>query len=156
MFIKEANLANFADENTNYTVSNYIDKLINLSENLLWLVEHNMFVNPKNFKQLLSTEKRKSNSNKIPKIKNIETKPKRFVIFLGIEMDGKLNFVKHVSNFCKKSNNQSNAVCRMANFLGQKENEIIINTFVHSNFNYCPLIWHCSSQNCLKKVGKVQ
>ena len=54
----------------------------------------------------------------------------------GIETDNKLNFVKHISNICKKAKNQLNAICRLQTFMEHKEKEAIINTFVHSNFNY--------------------
>ena len=36
-----------------------------------------------------------------------------------------------------------------------KQKEAIINTFVHSNFNYCCLIWHFSSKKSQNKVEKI-
>ena len=47
-----------------------------------------------------------------------------------IEKSIKLNFEKH--------SNQLNAICRLQTFMGHKEKEAMINTFVHSNFNYGP------------------
>ena len=55
-----------------------------------------------------------------------------------IEKSIKLNFEKHISNVCKKVSNQLNASCRLQTFMGHKEKEAMINTFVHSNFNYGP------------------
>ena len=48
----------------------------------------------------------------------------------------KLNFEKYISNICKKASNQINAICRLQTFMGRKEKEAMINTFVHSNVNY--------------------
>ena len=39
--------------------------------------------------------------------------------------------------------------------MGHKEKEAIINTFVHSNFNYGCLIWHFSSKKSQNKVEKI-
>ena len=38
--------------------------------------------------------------------------------------------------------------------MGHKEKETLINTFVHSNFNYGCLIWHFSSKKSQNKVEK--
>ena len=48
-----------------------------------------------------------------------------------IEKSIKLNFKKHISNVCKKVSNQLNAICRLQIFMGHKEKEAMINTFVH-------------------------
>ena len=74
---------------------------------------------------------------------------------LGIEMDNKLNFEKHISNICKKASNQLNGICRLQTFMGHKEKEVMINTFAHSNFNHGCLIWHCSSKKSQNKVEKI-
>ena len=67
-----------------------------------------------------------------------------------IEKPIKLNFEKYISNICKKAINQLNAICRMQTFMGHKEKEAMINTFVHSNVNYytglcCLCILHFST-----------
>ena len=53
-----------------------------------------------------------------------------------IEKPIKLNFEKYCSNICKKASNQLNAICRLQTFMGHKEKEAMINTFVHANVNY--------------------
>ena len=68
------------------------------------------------------------------------------VKLLGIVIENKLNFEKHISNICKKASNQLNAICRLQTFLGHKEREAILNTSVHSSFNYGCLILHFSSE----------
>ena len=79
------------------------------------------------------------------------------VKLLGIETDNKLNCEKHISNISKKASNQLNRIFRLQTFLDIKKKEAVINTFMHSNFNYGCLIWHCSSiksQNKVKKTHK--
>ena len=52
--------------------------------------------------------------------------------------------------FVKKASRQLNVVSRIQRYIGKKEKEININTFLYSHFMYYPLAWHfCSklSQN---------
>ena len=44
--------------------------------------------------------------------------------------------------------------CR--DLLGKKEKETIINSFVYSNFMYCPLTWHFCSKPSQNKIEKIQ
>ena len=37
---------------------------------------------------------------------------------------------------------QLNPIGRLKRQLGKKELEVIVKSFIYSNFNYCPLIWH--------------
>ena len=74
---------------------------------------------------------------------------------LGIETHNKLNFEKHISNICQKASNQLNAICRLQTYMGHKEKEAMINTFVHSNFNYGRLTWHFSSKKSHNNIEKI-
>ena len=40
--------------------------------------------------------------------------------------------------------------------MGFKEKEVLINSFVYSNFNYCPLVWHFCSSKSMNKIEKIQ
>ena len=96
--------------------------------------DNNMIVNPKKFQAIIINRPNRSNHNWYLTINNAEIKSKESVTILGIEIDNKLNFEKHVSTICKKANNQLNAIRRIGADLGQKEKEILINSFVYSNF----------------------
>ena len=49
-----------------------------------------------------------------------------------------------------------NAICRLAKFMGNKEKIAMVNSFVYSNFGYCPLVWHFCSCESSQKIGKIQ
>ena len=57
---------------------------------------------------------------------------------------------------CSKAAMQLNVICRLAKFMKNKEKAAMINSFVYSNFNYCPLAWHFCSCESLQKTEKVQ
>ena len=73
------------------------------------------------------------------------------VKLLGVEIDNKLSF-ENLSTLVKKASNQPNAFSRIQKFMGFKEKEILLNSFVYSNFNYCPLVWHFCSTKSVKKI----
>ena len=51
---------------------------------------------------------------------------------------------------------QLNAIGRLKHYLGKKEsNKVIVNSFIHSNFNYCPLVWYFSSYKALRKIENI-
>ena len=80
----------------------------------------------------------------------------KFVKLLGINIDNKLSFDEHVSSLCKKASNQLDAISRLHRYLGFKEKEVLINSFVYANFIYCPLIWHFCSAKFVRKIKQIQ
>ena len=40
--------------------------------------------------------------------------------------------------------------------MGFKEKEILLNSFVYSNFDYCPIVWHFCSAKLVEKMEKIQ
>ncbi len=69
------------------------------------------------------------------------------VKLLDITIDEKLKFDKHVNILCKKAARQINVMCHFKGVFDLKERQIIYNTFILSNFNYCPIIWHLFRKN---------
>ena len=80
----------------------------------------------------------------------------RSVKLLGIDIDNKLSFDRHLFQPCKKANNQLNAISRLHRYLGFKEKEVLINSFVYANFNNCPLMWHFCSAKSVTKIQQIQ
>ena len=87
------------------------------------------------------------------KLNKIETT--NSVDLLGIHIDNKLTFDDHIFTLCNKTSMQLNAIGRLKHYLGKKELEVIVNSFIYSNFNYCPLVWHFSSCKALRKIENI-
>ena len=67
---------------------------------------------------------------------------------LGVIIDNRLKFSQHVSACCTKAARQLNALARISRYLDVKSRKIIYQSFISSNFSYCPLVWHfCGIQN---------
>ena len=73
---------------------------------------------------------------------------------LGVTIDDKLNFDEHVVNICKKASGQINAIARIAKFLNTRTLRMLYNSFINSNFLYCPNIWHFGLLGNFWKIEK--
>ena len=60
------------------------------------------------------------------------------------------------SSVCKKAARQLNALTRISNYLDVSARRMIYNSFVASNFNYYPLVWHFCGISNSNKMEKIQ
>ena len=137
-------LCNFADHHTISTasknMSNLIQTLGNKSETAVeWFSQNKMIKSPDKFQAML-LKKRNENNQSCLKISNQTTKTTNCVKLLGINIDSKLNFASHISDLCNKASMQLNALNRLRAYTVYKKIEILMNSFIYSNFNYCPLV----------------
>ena len=159
-FIKGASLHNYADDNTISAYDKNLPDLIRLLQDesnvaLDWLQQNEMIANPEKFHALLVRKDRKDTSGEKILIQGREITSEKSVRLLGVEIDNKLNFDTHISNLCRKAVTQLNVLKRLKSFIGFKEKQILVESFVFSNFNYCPLVWHFSSAKSLTKIEKL-
>ena len=106
-----------------------------------------MIVNPEKFQAIIIDKKSQKNN---PQKLTIDEKVITFSenVTLSLEVDSKLNFDEHISKLCNKSAGQLNALCRIRHLMGLEERKILINSFIYSNFNYCPPVWHICPLVC--------
>ena len=56
----------------------------------------------------------------------------------------------------KKSAGQLSAICRLKSFLNTDQREILVNSFIYANYNYCPVVWHFCSKKSMSKLERIQ
>ena len=59
---------------------------------------------------------------------------------LGITFDCKLKFNKDIEDISQKASQKTNALTRLAPYVGTTKKRILMNAFFKSQFNYCPLV----------------
>ena len=159
LFIQEGSLCNFADDNT-ISISaenvNELHRLVQLNTNkcIEWFNSNHMTANPSKFQSLIVGK----NGNHIKEFQinnDFKINVSSEVTLLGIQIDEQLRFDSHVDKICKKAAMQLNAIKRLARFMGSKERQVIVNSFILCHFNYCPLIWIFCSNASQKKLEKV-
>ena len=91
------------------------------------------------------------------KFKQYEVTSSNIVVLLGIEIDDRLSFENHINTLVRKAAGQLNYLISKKHCLNKDAKQVLIQSFIMSNFNYCPLVWlFCSSmlknkQECIQK-----
>ena len=78
-----------------------------------WFSDNKMIVNLKKFQVIIINRQNRSSHNCCLTINSANIKSKKSVTLLGIKIDNKLNFEKHIFTICKKANNHLNAISRI-------------------------------------------
>ena len=112
-----------------------------------------MIGNPDKLQAILLNKKRSDHTNANFQVDNQVVKSVSSLELLGIQIDGKLNFNLHISKICKSAANQLNALIRLNQ---SNAKEVLINSYIISNFTYCPLVWMFSSSQSLNKIENLQ
>ena len=121
------------------------------------MVEKNeMIANPEKFQAILLRKNQTNTSEEEINIDGKMIKSEETVKLLGVTLDYRLDFDPHISSLCKKAATQLNVLKRLKVFIGFKEKHILVQSFVYSNFNYCPLAWYFSSSKSLQKIEQLQ
>ena len=141
--IQETSICNFADDNTIYATDTSLDNVIKRLECEIlqvcnWFSCNSMVTNPVKFQMIFPGSKFVEHSIIVG---NVEVKSTENVKLLGAIIDYKLSFYPHVKELCKSANQKTKALLRIRRYLTQSKANLIIDTYVLSPFNYCPLIW---------------
>lgn len=159
-FVKEGSLYNYADDNTLSHSDSNIEGLVNTLENesailINWFSNNQMKANPEKFPAIAIGKKTKSRGLKF-KLDGNEISCEDEVTLLGVTIDYQLKFDTHISNICKKASRQLNVLKRIGKYLSKLGRLTIYYSFIMSNFNYCPVVWHFCGENNTKKMEKIQ
>ena len=159
-FIKNSDLYNYADDNTLSYSDHDINKVISTLEDdsvtlINWFSINKMKANPEKF-QAIAIGKQTKQQNLIFTIDGNKIECESEVKLLGVTIDFQLNFNEHVSNICKKASRQLNVLKRIGTHLTKLGKLTIYYSFIISNFNYCPLVWHFCGETNTKKIEKIQ
>ena len=116
-----------------------------------------LFANPEKFHLMfLLPNKTDQAMNEQLFINNTTLNGEPSITPLGMEIDDSLTFNTHIGDLCKKAASQLNVLKRLSRFMGYNERQIIMQSFILSNFNYCAPIWHFCSKSNTAKIEKIQ
>jgi hypothetical protein len=161
-FIENADITNYADDNTISAHANSIHELIETleieSKNAInWFNINNMTVNLDKFKAMLLNRFAKTNKEEILDLGcNTKIKTENSVDLLGIEIDNNLKFDNHIRELITNAAGQLNYLCRQRKYLNPESKKLLVESFIFANFNYCPLVWHFCSQELKNKQDMIQ
>ena len=153
--LNQYDIANYADDNTPYVSGSNIEEvaasLENVSEAIFqWFRENQFQGNASKCHVLLSTDKRVHVNIDSAQIENSE-----YEKLLGVTIDSKLTFEKHIQQICAKASSKLKALARITPFMNIEKRKILMNAFFNSQFSYCPLTWMFHSRKLNNKINKL-
>ena len=123
---------------------------------MTWFKLNSLEANPNEFQSMvLSPNAPKDNDLQIEVNDNVITATSTMKI-LGIHIDSKLNFNGHIAFLCTKAGRQLNVLQRMRGSLDYVSKMAIYDSFIISNFNYCPVVYMFTSKSSLNKLENIQ
>ena len=157
-FVSRSEICNFADDNTLYNCNKNLLRVFknlqfDVKNTLKWFKVNSLKANPEKFQfMVLGSKKNKSYILDIDGIKITDTHE---VKLLGVTIDKELKFDKHIENLCKNATYKLHALRRLRKYLTLDKAKLLANSFIHSQFNYAPLIWMFASKTLISKVNKL-
>ena len=160
LFIEKCRLYNYVDDNSlDSSSENLADVLYNLRHDgrnaIEWFAKNGMQANPDKFHFMLLSPT-PTEQQVLHLCDGTSLMSETEVTVLGVAIDDKLCFSQHISICCKKAARQLNALARISKHLNINSRRAIYNSFIMSNFNYCPLVWHFCGQVNNQKLEKIQ
>ena len=76
------------------------------------------------------------------------------VKLLGITIDNKLKFKKHIKDICKKASYKLHALRRIG-YLTAEKARILSNAFIDNQFDYAALIWMFAGETLTNKICEI-
>ena len=157
LFLESENswFTNYADDTTPYAVANdtaeVLENLTNITRKLFtWFANNQMKANHGKCHLLLSTQE---DAN--IQIENSIINCARSQKLLGVVLDNKLKFDKHIENICQKANRKLNALARVTNYMELPKRRILMNALFKAQFNYCPIVWMFHSRSLNNKINRL-
>ena len=74
---------------------------------------------------------------------------------LGVTVDDKMKFEKHIDKICRKVSQQIAVLKRMKKILPFETRKCLYLAFIIPHFNYCSETWHFSNKSAIAKLEKV-
>ena len=160
LFIEKCHLYNYADDNSlDSSSENLTDVLYNLRHDgrnaIEWFAKNGMQANPDKFHFMLFSPT-PSEQQALQLCDGTHLMSETEVTVLGVTIDDRLCFSQHISSCCKKAARQLNALARISRHLNINSHRAVYNSFIMSNFNYCPLVWHFCGQVNNQKLEQIQ
>ena len=152
-------LLNYADDNTIVSSNSDLECLVqtlSYESNIAvkWFSDNGMQANPGKFQCIISHRRIKTYKS-VP-VGEITIAPQKSVKLLGVTFDVNLSFDEHVDDLCKKASKSLNVLKRFSKILSIENKKRIFHSFIASQFNYCPIIWHFCYKRKTYMMEKIQ
>ena len=162
-FMEDSKLANYADDTSTYTCKDSIFPFLHALKSettivLNWFDINEMKSNSDKCHLIVAENRNrlyKSNACIYLDEHNELLHNESIVKLLGVLIDDELKFEDHVRMILKKGNQKLHALMRVKRYMSEEKLKLLMNTFIESQFNYCPLIWMFHSRKMNHRINKL-
>ena len=160
LFVEKCTLYDYADDNSmsysSSTLQGVLSSLLNDCKIAVeWFGNNGMKAKPTKF-QFMVQSPNPTDDIELKLDENTILKPEKSVKDLGVIIDNRLTLSDHISACCLKAARQLNALARISKYLDPKSKNVIHNSFIRGNFEYCPKGWHFCGKTNNNKLEKIQ
>ena len=153
--LDEYDIANYANDSTSYVSDRNTEEVIASLEEVSkcifqWFRDREFQGNASKCHVLLSTNKKVHINIGTAQIENSQ-----FEKLLGVTLDSRLTFEKHIQQICGKASSKLKALARITPLMDIEKRKILMNAFFNAQFSYCPLTWMFHSRNLNNKINKL-
>ena len=128
--------------------SNCLEKNI---DNLFdWFSDNFLKANPDKCHLLINTVGNAALKMENKTITNSSNQKLRVILF-----NNKFDFDEHVTSLCRKTSQNLNALPTVAHYMNLAQCSLIMNTFIFSQFEYCPLVWMFHSRKPSNRINNI-
>ena len=120
-----------------------------------WFTDNGMQANPEKF-QFMMISRDEDSSRSLTLNDSTVIISEDHVKVLSVVINSKLIFSLNVSTICNEASRRLNALFRISNYLDVSTRRTVYDSFVASNFNYCPLVWNFCGATNNKNLEKIQ
>ena len=156
--LKETDVGNYADDTNLHAYDMYISNLIQRLEHdaliaIEWFESNYMKMNKEKCHFLVTGHKYEQLYVYMGKHKIWESTSEKI---LGVQIDAKLKFDKHVDYLLKVGGRKLTIIARMSIILSLSKLRLLIKSFFDSQFSYCPLVWMFCGRTRNNRINKLQ
>ena len=150
-------VCNFADDNAFHSTDMDLGELIRKLEHdcllvIEWFEANYMKLNTDKCHLLLAGHKHEYIWAKVGNNIIGESMQERL---LGITLDNKFRFSKHITDLCKVAQGKLSALIRHSNILNFEKRRTLLKSFIESQFSYSPLVWMFHDRGLETKINRV-
>ena len=155
----DTEVCNIADDTTPYACNSDIKTLLHNLESdaasaVMWFDANYMKLNQGKCHFMVFTQSPEQYWIKIGEEIIWESRDEKL---LGNLLDKELKFEKHLEMICKRASSKVTAMGRLIKILPMNRKKVLMNSFIESQFSYCPLLWmFCCSRRLNNRINHIQ
>ena len=157
-FLEETEAINYADDTNLYACDRDLGNLIRRLEHdslifIEWFESNYMKLNEKKSHFILSGHKFEHLHVNVGDAKIWESYSEKI---LGVIIDRDFKFKEYIETVISKAGSKLTALARLSHILPFSKMKLLLESFVKSQFSYCPLVWMFSNRELNSRIDKIQ